>query len=97
LVNIASKALIVPALFAGFLAVDAAASPSSGNISPITAAAAEMPLRLAQSGDVEIYEFPATLLDRIPKLNEYRFLVIEDQIVIVEPRDRSIALVIDRS
>jgi len=55
LVNIASKALIVPALFAGFLAVDAAASPSSGNISPITAAAAEMPLRLAQSGDVEIY------------------------------------------
>ena len=63
----------------------------------------ETPIRLRLalgaevSGDVEIYEFPATLLDRIPKLNEYRFLVIEDQIVIVEPRDRSIALVIDRS
>jgi hypothetical protein len=58
LVNIASKALIIPALFAGVLAVDATASPNPGNgidSSQIVPAAAEMPLRLAQSGDVEIY------------------------------------------
>ncbi len=47
--------------------------------------------------DVELYEFPALLLDRIPKLRDYRFLVTEDQIVIVDPRDRSIALVIDKA
>jgi hypothetical protein len=46
--------------------------------------------------DAELFEFPALLLDRIPKLRDYRFLVAEDQIVIVDPRDRSIALVIDR-
>ena len=47
--------------------------------------------------DVELYEFPALLLDRIPKLRDYRFLVTEDQIVIVDPRDRAIALVIDKA
>ena len=46
--------------------------------------------------DMELYEFPALLLDRIPKLGDYRFLVVEDQIVVVDARDRSIALVIDR-
>jgi len=58
LVNIASKALIVPALFAGLLAADAAASPNPGNgidSSRTAPATAEVPLRLAQSGDVEIY------------------------------------------
>ncbi|MGE0852725.1 MAG: DUF1236 domain-containing protein [Hyphomicrobiaceae bacterium] len=47
--------------------------------------------------DVEFYEFPALLLDRIPKLRDYRFLVTEDQLVIVDSRDRSIALVIDKA
>ena len=46
-------------------------------------------------GDVELYEFAPIVLDRAPKLGDYKFLVTEDQIVIVDPRDRSIALVID--
>jgi hypothetical protein len=33
----------------------------------------------------------------VPKLRSYVFLVAGDQIVIVQPRDRSIALVIDRA
>ena len=61
---------------------------------------ADVRLRLALGAelphDVELYEFPTLLLDRIPKLRDYRFLVVEDQIVIVDPRERSIALVIDR-
>ena len=61
---------------------------------------ADLRLRLALGAelprDVELYEFPALLLDRIPKLRDYRFLVAEDQIVIVDPRGRAIALVIDR-
>jgi len=48
-------------------------------------------------GDVELYDFPVILLDRVPKLRDFRFLVTDEQIVIVEPRDRSIALVIDRA
>ena len=52
---------------------------------------ADVRLRLALGAelphDVELYEFPALLLDRIPKLRDYRFLVAEDQIVIVDPRE----------
>jgi hypothetical protein len=47
--------------------------------------------------DVELHELPTIVLDRVPELRDYRFLVADEQIVIVDPRDRSIALVIDRA
>jgi hypothetical protein len=47
--------------------------------------------------DVMLHEFPAIVLDRAPRLQDYRFLLAADEIVIVDPRDRSIALVIDRT
>ena len=47
--------------------------------------------------DVQLHEFAPFVLDRIPQLRGYMFLVAGDQIVIVEPRDRSIELVIDRA
>jgi hypothetical protein len=60
---------------------------------------ADVRLRLALGAeipdDVELYEFAPIVLDRVTKLRDYKFLVAEDQIVIVDPRDRSIALVID--
>jgi len=46
--------------------------------------------------DAELHLFPVVVLDRVPVLRDYRFLVTGDQIVIVEPGDRSIELVIDR-
>jgi hypothetical protein len=46
--------------------------------------------------DAQLSEFPAILLDRIPRLAEYRFVVDRDQIVIVRPSDREITMVIDR-
>jgi Protein of unknown function (DUF1236) len=62
---------------------------------------ADLRLRLALGAELprnmELYEFPALLLDRIPKLRAYRFLVAEDQIIVVDPRGRSIALIIDRA
>jgi uncharacterized protein DUF1236 len=62
---------------------------------------ADVRLRLALGAeippDVELYAFAATVLDRAPVLQDYKFLVAADQIVIVDPRDRSIALVIDRA
>src|SRR5215813_10310201 len=47
--------------------------------------------------DVELYNFPQIVLDRVPELREFRFLVAAEQIVVVDLRDRSIALVIDRA
>ena len=46
---------------------------------------------------VELHELPVLVIDRVPELRDFRFLVADDQIVIVDPRDRSIALVIDRA
>jgi len=37
------------------------------------------------------------LTAQLPRLREYRFLMTTDQIVIVDPGNRSIALVIDRA
>jgi len=48
-------------------------------------------------GDVELYELPRVVLDRVPELRDYRFLVADEQIVIVDPHDRSIAMVVDRT
>jgi hypothetical protein len=47
--------------------------------------------------DVALHELPEIVLDRVPELRGFRFLVAEDQIVIVGAHDRSIALVIDRA
>jgi hypothetical protein len=47
--------------------------------------------------DVMLHEFPVIVLDRAPQLQDYRFLLAADEIVVVDPRDRSIALVIDRT
>ena len=47
--------------------------------------------------DVLLHEFPVIVLDRAPQLQDYRFLLAADAIVVVDPRDRSIALVIDRT
>jgi hypothetical protein len=61
---------------------------------------ADVRLRLALGAeippDVELYEFPRIVEDRVPWLREYRFLVAEDQIVIVDPRDGSIAFFVER-
>ena len=46
--------------------------------------------------DIALNEFAPLVLDGVPQLRGYEFLVTRDQIVIVQPGDRSIALVIDR-
>jgi hypothetical protein len=47
--------------------------------------------------DVELNGFSPGVVDRMPRLNEFRFIVSADQIAIVRPADRSIALVIDKA
>jgi hypothetical protein len=57
-------------------------------------------LRLALGAEIpvgiELNEFPPLLLDQVPRLRHYRFVVAQDQLVIVAPQERSIALVLDR-
>jgi hypothetical protein len=59
---------------------------------------AQLQLRMALGaeipGGVELHEFAPLLVDRVPKLRDFRFLVAQDQVVIVAP-DRSIALVLE--
>jgi Protein of unknown function (DUF1236) len=60
----------------------------------------ELDLRLALGAEVpvrvELHTFPDVVLDRIPKVREYRFVVSGGDIVIIDPRDREIALVVHR-
>jgi hypothetical protein len=47
-------------------------------------------------GRVELHSFPDALLDDIPKLRPYRFVVSDGDVVIVDPRDREIEVVVLR-
>jgi hypothetical protein len=61
---------------------------------------AEVRLRLALGAEiprsVELHSFPDSVLDRVRRLAGFRFIVVESDVVIIDPRDRSIALVVER-
>jgi Protein of unknown function (DUF1236) len=61
---------------------------------------ADVTLRLALGADipdrVELHGFAPIVLDRVAKLRDFRFIVAQGSVVIVDPRDRSIALVLER-
>jgi hypothetical protein len=60
----------------------------------------DISLRLALGADVpgrvELHTFPDVLVDRIPKLRGYRFVVSDGDVVIVGARSREIQLVVRR-
>jgi hypothetical protein len=45
-------------------------------------------------GSVDLERFPVGVIDRLPQIEGYRYIVVEDDVVIVDPRDREVALVI---
>jgi len=45
-------------------------------------------------GRVDLELFPGGVIDRVPQVESYRYIVVADDVVIVDPRDRSVALVI---
>jgi hypothetical protein len=57
-------------------------------------------LRLALGAEiprsVQLHSFPDAVLDRVRRLADFRFIVVEGDVVIVDPRERSIALVVER-
>jgi hypothetical protein len=61
---------------------------------------AQVRLRLALGAEIPdgvvLYTFAPSVLDQMPRLRDFRFVVTRDQVVIIEPRDRDIALVLER-
>jgi Protein of unknown function (DUF1236) len=59
---------------------------------------ADINVRLALGAEiprsVEIVTFPDRVLEEVPQLRSYRYVVVEDQIVIVDPEDRQVALLL---
>ena len=45
--------------------------------------------------DVELIEFPAEVMGRVPDVRRYRYIVTENDIVLVDPDDHAVALVIN--
>jgi hypothetical protein len=60
---------------------------------------ADINVRLALGAEiprsVEVVTFPDRVLERVPQLRSYRYVVVEDQVVIVDPEDRQVALLIN--
>lgn len=61
---------------------------------------ADVRIRLALGAEVprraELHSFPNVVLDRVPQLRDFRFVVVERDVVVVDPRDRGVAMVIER-
>ena len=45
--------------------------------------------------DVELIDFPAEVIERVPNVRRYRYIVTENDVVIVDPDDHAVALVIN--
>jgi Protein of unknown function (DUF1236) len=45
--------------------------------------------------DVELIEFPSEVVERVPDVRRYRYIVTENDIVLVDPDDHAVALVIN--
>jgi hypothetical protein len=60
--------------------------------------AADINVRLALGaevpGAVEVVAFPERVIERIPRLRSYRYVVAQDQVVIVDPSDHQVALLL---
>ena len=59
---------------------------------------ADISVRLALGAEVprsvEVVEFPDEIIERIPRLRSFRYVMAQDQVVIVDPTDHQVALLI---
>jgi hypothetical protein len=67
---------------------------------PKDPARTDLRLRLALGAEIprnlELFRFPEDVLARIPQLESFRYIVVDTDIVVVNPADRSIALIISQ-
>lgn len=59
---------------------------------------ADVRIRLALGAEVpisvDLERFPDGVISRVPQVDNFRFIVVDDDVVVVDPYDRSVALVI---
>ena len=59
---------------------------------------ANVRIRLALGAEVprniELYEFPVEIVERVPDVRRYRYIVADGEVIIVDPNDQAVALVI---
>ncbi len=60
---------------------------------------ADVRMRLALGAEVprsvELHAFPAIVVERVPEVRRYRYIVVEDDIVVVDPSDYGVVMVIE--
>ena len=60
---------------------------------------ADVRVRLALGAEVprsvELLAFPAAVVERVPEVRRYRYIVVEDDIVVVDPNDYGVVMVIE--
>jgi hypothetical protein len=60
---------------------------------------ADISVRLALGAEiprsVEVVTFPDRVVERVPQLRSYRYVVVQDQVAIIDPDDRQVALLIN--
>lgn len=66
-----------------------AAAPGISRFTSLASASAEVPR------DVELLEFPGEVMVQIPEVRHYRYLVTGNDVIIVDPNDHAVALVIN--
>jgi hypothetical protein len=61
---------------------------------------ADVSVRLALGAEVpervELYSFPEPVLKGVSKVRDFRFIVVDRDVVIVDPNSRGVALVINQ-
>ncbi|WP_188312117.1 DUF1236 domain-containing protein [Salinarimonas soli] len=67
------------------------------NVTPVTNVNVSISSGTVIPETVELREVPADVIRVVPAYRGYRFFVIRNQIVIVEPRSRKIVTVIERT
>jgi hypothetical protein len=60
---------------------------------------ADVRVRLALGAEVprsvELHTFPTVVVERVPDMRRYRYIVVEDDIVVVDPNDHAVVMVIE--
>jgi hypothetical protein len=70
---------------------------SSVNVQPLTNVNFSVSVGTVIRDDVRLYDLPPSIVEVVPQFWGYRYLVVRDEIVIVEPQTKRIVHVISRS
>jgi hypothetical protein len=67
------------------------------NVRPVTNVNFAIAVGVVIPATVELYEVPTEVVQVVPEYSRYRYFVVGNQIVIVEPSARRVVAVVDRT